>query len=56
MANAWLRILPEDDYQSRRSLTKFLNDEYELRRHTETEFTEIVSVEYHFRVYIPEDN
>lgn len=56
MANAWLRILPEDDYQSRSSIEKFLNDEYELRKHSETEFTEIISVEYDFRVYIPEDN
>ena len=56
MANAWLRILPEDDYQSRNSITKFLNDEYELRKHTETEFTEIIGVEYHFKIYIPDDN
>lgn len=46
MTSAWLRILPEDDHVNRASLTTFLKDQYELRRHTESEFTQVLGVEY----------
>lgn len=54
MASAWLRILPEEDYVNRASLATFLNDMYELRRHEESQFTQVIGVEYTFDVYTEE--
>lgn len=46
MAEAWLRILPKDQYENRQSVTKFLEDEYELKRHVESTYTEVIKVEF----------
>lgn len=44
-AKAWLRILPEDDYDNRRSVMQYLEAQYELQRHVESTPTEIIRVE-----------
>ena len=36
MAKALLRIIPEDQYENRRSVVNFLEDLYELKRHEES--------------------
>ena len=46
MAEALLRIIPEDQYENRRSVMKFLEDQYELRRHEESTPTIVTKVEF----------
>ena len=46
IAEALLRIIPEDQYENRRSVMKFLEDEYELRRHEESTPTIVTKVEF----------
>ncbi len=46
IAEALLRIIPENQYDNRRSVMKFLEDEYELRRHEESTPTIVTKVEF----------
>ena len=46
IAEALLRIIPEDQYENRRSVMKFLEDENELRRHAESTPTIVTKVEF----------
>ncbi len=46
IAEALLRIIPENQYENRRSVMKFLEDEYELRRHEESTPTIVTKVEF----------
>jgi hypothetical protein len=46
MAEALLRIIPEDQYENRRSVMKFLEDIYELKRHEESTPTIVTKVEF----------
>ena len=46
IAETLLRIIPEDQYENRRSVMKFLEDEYELRRHEESTPTIVTKVEF----------
>ena len=46
IAEALLRIIPKDQYENRRSVMKFLEDEYELRRHEESTPTIVTKVEF----------
>lgn len=44
-AKAWLRILPEDDYENRQSVMQYLEAQYELQRHAESTPTKIIRIE-----------
>lgn len=46
MAEALLRIIPEDQYENRQSVAKFLEDIYELKRHEESTPTIVTKVEF----------
>ena len=46
IAKALLRIIPEDQYENRRSVMKFLEDQYELKQHEESTPTIVTKVEF----------
>lgn len=46
IAEALLRIIPEDQYENRRSVMTFLENAYELRRHEESTPTIVTKVEF----------
>ena len=46
IAEALLRIIPEDQYENRRSVMKFLEGGHELRRHAESTPTIVTKVEF----------
>ena len=46
IAEALLRIIPEDQYANRRSVMKFLEDQYALKRHKESAPTIVTKVEF----------
>ena len=46
MAEALLRIIPEDQYENRQSVVNFLEDIYELKQHEESTPTIVTKVEF----------
>ena len=46
MAEALLRIIPEDQYENRQSVVNFLEDVYELKRHEESTPTIVTKTEF----------